>query len=137
MAAFHRGNENSYDILEWDVDVEERLLEHLQREALAKGTEDAVRDYKDQLDSIKAHEPAASMQTDPKDSGPDGHRAPTEGTAIGRNGSTSHRDDRSGTSTNNSTNTGTCTRGGNGGRTEQSIHRRGLASQLHFVRGQN
>ena len=69
VAAFHRGNENSYDILEWDVDVEERLLEHLQREALAKGTEDAVRDYKDQLDSIKAHEPAASMQTDPKDGG--------------------------------------------------------------------
>jgi hypothetical protein len=26
VAAYHRGNENSYDILDWDVNVEERLL---------------------------------------------------------------------------------------------------------------
>ena len=64
VAAFHRGDENSYNILDWDVDVEERLLDHLQKEAMAKGTETAVRDYKDQLESIQAHEPAAAMPTD-------------------------------------------------------------------------
>ena len=50
------------------MDVEERLLEHLQAEALTKGTETAVRDYKTQLDSIKSHESAAAMQTDQKES---------------------------------------------------------------------
>ena len=69
VAAFHRGNENSYDILDWDVDVEERLLEHLQKEVLAKGTETAVRDDRNQLDSIETQEGSvAAIQTDSRDS---------------------------------------------------------------------
>jgi hypothetical protein len=31
VAAYHRGNENSYDILDWDVNVEERLLDNVLR----------------------------------------------------------------------------------------------------------
>jgi hypothetical protein len=31
VAAYHRGNENSYDILDWDVSVEERLLDNVLR----------------------------------------------------------------------------------------------------------
>ena len=68
VAAFHRGNETSYDIVDWDVDVEERLLEHLQKEVLEKGTETAARDYRNQLDSIEAQkESVAAIQTDSRD----------------------------------------------------------------------
>ena len=31
VAAYNRGNENSYDIQDWDVNVEERLLDDVLR----------------------------------------------------------------------------------------------------------
>jgi exodeoxyribonuclease III len=64
VAAFHRGCEDSYDILDWDVDVEERLLEHLEKKALAQDTEKAVKAYKNQLDAVQSHNEtvALSMQ---------------------------------------------------------------------------
>ena len=56
----------TYSGLDWDVDVEERLLEYLEKQALAQDTEKAVKAYKAQLEAVQSHNEtvAISMQAE-------------------------------------------------------------------------